>query len=627
MATYRQVQLRLNGEQNTASVDLNASPYKIEAGSWRSESTRLQVSVVIQATTLAALDRYVAPLRQMMAQAEAYEQGMQVQPVYVYQKTCDAISATAEIGATWLRKRMSAGQVSVPDPSSLADGNYTVTARLEMDVEDAWQRTATSQILIGDSGTTTRSDGGITQAANTTLTARRMNWSASTGMTVRVFWSYASAGLVQVHFFRDISANVRLYWGGSGSTFNITDGAGNSANTGTYSFSTGQVVEVIGVWSPTRMAIYVNGALAAERIAALTLSSPTTYTVLKPDTGGGSQSIVSWQIWPTALTHAECLALNAWGQPDAELAYSIAPSSTELTAFYRSIYNVPGETLAPMRLVVGGSQNFDQFLAHMRLLNAPVTPVWECESGTLGTATATNSNSDASGSSQARFTPTTTGFATRVTLILAADPDDVDDLLGKHRIYLAAYDSAAATNTNLVRWRLVIAGVAEEWSDEYALAAVATRSLLDLGTLEIPPGAWPDEALYATTDVVGGSFVTLEIQVSNTIGSGGGTFDLDAVYLAPAEQELTVVCTDFAYASQYIVADFVSEHFGAITARSLQSMEFATWGQLTGDPFMLAPRPGLAAFLWMYALRDTSQQAFPRDTADAYLFYRPRYLR
>lgn len=626
MATYRQVQLRLNGEQNPTTVDLNTSPYKVAAGTWRSGDARLEVGVVIQATTLAALDRTVAILRQLMTLAEAYDQGMHVQPVYVYQKTCDALATTAEIGATWLRKRVSSGQVHVPDPSELADGNYTVTVTLTMDVvEVAWQRAAPAQILSGDGGSSTRVDGGITQAQNTTLTARRINWSATTGMTVRVFWVYSPAGSAQVHFFRD-SSNVRLFWGGAAVRFYITDADGNICETPIYSFASGQVIEIIGVWSLTRMAVYVNGVLAVEKLTEVVLSNPSTFTVLAPDTGAGSQSIVSWQLWPTPLSNAESLALRAWGQPDPQLAYAIAPASTELTAFYRSIYNVPGEMLAPMRVIVNGSADFDQLLVHLRLLNAPSTPVWECESGTLGIATATISNSAASGGSQAQFTPTTTGFATRVTLTLAADPDDVDDLLGKHRLYLAAYDGAAATNTNLVRWRLIIAGVAEDWSDEYALAAVATRSLIDLGTLEIPPGAWPDEALYATTDVVGGGYVTLEIQVSNTIGSGGGTFDLDAVYLAPAEMELAVVCTDFSFANQYIVVDFVSEHFGAITARSLQSLEFATWGQLTGDVLMLAPRAGLSAFLWMYGLRDTSQQALPRDSASAYLFYRPRYL-
>ena len=58
MTMYRQVQLRrMLGEEAEASLSLNAAPYTVAAGSWRSEGTRLEVGVVIQATTLTALDR------------------------------------------------------------------------------------------------------------------------------------------------------------------------------------------------------------------------------------------------------------------------------------------------------------------------------------------------------------------------------------------------------------------------------------------------------------------------------------------------------------------------------------------------------------------------------------------
>jgi len=624
MATFRQVQLRLNGEQTTSLLSLSAMPYKLEGGSWRCDDGQVQMGLVIQASTLAELDRYVTRVRHYLALADAFNQGLHDERVYLYQKTCDALSLTAEIGATWMRTRVWGGRVIVPDPSTSADTLYTVAVRLELDVDAVWERAGVAQVLLGDGGTSTSSDGGVTQAENTALSARRINWSPTSGLTVRVHWVYRSTGVQQVHFFRDTTLNMRLFWSGSGNVFMITDAGGNGVSTLSRSFTEGQVVELVGVWSTTRMAIYVDGVLAAESVLKMTLSSPTTFVVLKPDTGAGSQSIVNWQLWPQALTPAECVALAAWGRPSAELCYAIAPASSELTACHRWIYNVPGDTLAPMRLVVGGSADFDQVLVHMRQLAGPSSPVWECEAGTLGANTAVNSNGAASGGSQARFTPASTGFATRVTLTLAADPDDVASLRGRYRLYLAAYDSAAATNTNLIRWRLVIAGVADAWSPEYALAAVTTRSLVDLGTMDIPSGQWPDEALYATTDVAGGSYVTLELQVSNTIGSG--TLDLDAIYLAPAEQEVKMLCADFSSASQWVVIDYVGAYHNAIMTRSLQSLEFAAWGELLNGPLTLAPRCGLAAFLWLYGLRSSSQEAWPRDTATIYLYYRSRYV-
>lgn len=629
MTMYRQVQLRrMMGENAESTLDLNTAPYSVAAGGWRSEGERLEVGVVIEATTLTALDRAVNAIWRMLAQAQAYTQRTNGQPIFVFTKTCDNLTATAEVGATWMRKLVSAGSLSVPDPSTLADGHFTVTATLTLEVPAQWERAWPAPLLVGYSSTTTyaRSDGGVV-CVGQALTARRVRWSSTTGLTARFFWEFSNpGGLLQVNFVR-LSMNFRAYYGASTGRFTIGQESGAIVQTGSYSFSAGQVVEVVVRWSTTGMAIFIDGVKAVESVGAISWpSNPETYSLVEPSATVTAQ-ILSIQTWAEALTDNEITGMYGWGTPEPELCFSLAPSSSQLTSLYRYIHNVPGDALAPLRVVMSGSASFDQVRAHLRLLSAPATSVWECESGTLGTNTASNANGDASNGSQARFTPADTAWATRVTLVLAADPDDVDDVLGRHRVFLAGYDSAASTNINQVRWRVLIAGVAEAWSDAVSLAAVATRSLVDLGTLDIPPGAWPDETQTATSDVVGGSYVTLEIQASNTTGSGGGTLDLDALYLAPAEIETEVVCADFDYSDEFVVVDFASQLLNAVTVRNWRTMEFATWGSLTGDRLELAPRTGLAAFLWMYAYRDGVEQAFPKDTASLFLFYRPRWVR
>lgn len=634
MTMFRQVQLRrMEGENAESTLDLNSAPYSVAAGGWRSEGERLEIGVVIEATTLTALDRAVNAIWRMLAQAQAYAQRTNGQPIYVFTKTCDSVSATTEFGATWMRKAITTGTLSVPDPSLLADGHFTVTVTVTLEVAALWERALVAAIAewtTGSSGVTTDSGGGLT-VTNTaaTLYAPRLRWTSTTGLTVRTFWRYRSnfIGSPQLDLLR-LSANFRAYVNQNTKLFVIGDETGIVASSPAQTLVDGEVYEVVVRMAGSDSGVWLDGTRIVSHKSALSWpANPETYRLIETQSTCGGQTFQSIQVWPEGLTNAEITGMAGWGAPESELCYLVDSGNAQLTNSYRYLYNVPGDALAPVRVVMSGSASFDQVRAHLRLLSAPAASKWECESGTLGANTASNSNSDASNGSQARFTPADTAWATRVTLVLAADPNDVDDIWGRHRVFLAGYDSAASTNINQVRWRVVIAGVAEAWSDAVSLAAVSTRSLVDLGTLDIPPGAWPDETQTATSDVVGGSYVTLEIQASNTTGSGGGTLDLDALYLAPAEIETEVACADFDYSDEFVVIDFASRLLNAITVRNWRTMEFATWGSLTGDRLELAPRTGLAAFLWMYAYRDSSEQAMPKDTASLFLFYRPMWVR
>lgn len=631
MATYRQIQLRLAGEESAGVIDLNTSPYKVEAGSWRSELEELQVRIVIQASTLAELYRYSSVISQALAQARAYALAMHPLPVYVYMKTADALTTTADIGATWLRKIIRGGRLTVEDPSERADGQYTVLATLALEVDAYWQRATPAQILqcvTGAASLTTNTDGSLTVAnARVELYARRRTWTSSTGITVRTFWKVATGTSVQINLLR-LSANFRAYLNPNTGVHILSDETGTVAS-GNLALTNGATYEVVVRMGGSDNGLWINGTRVVTYKNTLTWpSDPNLYRVLDTSGACGTQQFYSIQVWPTLLTDAQIAELRNWGRPEPSLAWAnIGYSATALTALSASVYNVAGDSLAPMRLVLNGSESFDQLRVHMRALMAPAAAAFECESAMLGANTASNSNASASGGSQARFTPADTAWATRVTVALASDPDEMAALRGRHRLFLAGYDSAAGTNVNQVRWRLVVAGVAEDWSEERAFAAVSTRSLLDLGTVDMPPGAWPDEAVLATTDLEAGTFVTVEIQAANSTGSGGGTLDLDALYLAPAELELLVQTPDYDGSDEWIVVDFVSMQMNAVTVRSYISMEWATWGAMVGDRLMLTPRAGLSAFVWLYAYRDADEQAFPNDTATWHIDYQPQYDR
>jgi hypothetical protein len=252
--------------------------------------------------------------------------------------------------------------------------------------------------------------------------------------------------------------------------------------------------------------------------------------------------------------------------------------------------------------------------------------MWECESGTLGGDTANNVQAAASGGNQARFTPSATTSAARATVVICADPDDVAAMQGEYRVLLAGYDSAATAGVNLIKWRLSVAGKTEDYSDETYFAAVSTRSLLDLGTVTIPPGGWPAETINATTDVHAGSYVTLEIAARNTTGSGGGTLDLDALYLFPAERE-GIWTGDFDISAVQAVIDHASDPIAAVTTASKLSLEFAGWGAWIGDELLLTPIVGSGGSLCLIWYRDGAEQCLPNDTSDVYLYYLPRWRR
>lgn len=786
MTMMRQVQLR----RGSTTLDLNTSPYDMVAGSWTSTGPQLEMRVLVQATTLAELRRYVAAVRQLLNQAQHYAEEQVGSAVYVYTKTCDDLTTTAELGATWLRKRIKAGSVMEPDASELAQGRYALTLIVSLETDDTWRRAAPANILAATGTVTARSDGGVTVAASGSLTARRIAWTAAGGVTVRVRWVYADG---DVTFFQpSTSFDARALYLASDNKLYLYDCAGNVASSSALTATAGDELDLVFKWDPAtpKMGIWVNGVAngnsatcvlgfglgselvanggfethtgspddgtsdtftgwtetntdASNRVEASTTKYSGTTAVKLVATGGTpaatqdinvtgnmkytleayvrgdgtrdgnikiyditnsysilyngltgvtgtsyqkitvvfttasntaqimlllgtynhylggtftttayydavsikgldasanvdsyaliaptgtAQAVLGVQVWPGVLTDAQCAGLNAWGRPEPELAFYTPPTDTKTTNAAYKLYNVPGEADARLRLLLSdATQAYDKFRVGIRPLRIQTTTKWECEDGTNGTDVADAADASASGGNIAQFTPSGTSYATRSTITLAANPADMSAFYGQYRLLLAVKDNAAAIGRNILKWRLVCAGVAGDYSDEYSAAAVSTYSLLDLGTLTLPPGEWPEETESCTTDVVGGSYLTLEIQAKNTSGGGGGTLNLDAVYLQPVELEGVVECASLTTA-QFLALDFASDPPAAIVVASATSLEYAAFGTYLGDELVLAPAYGDAGLLMVYAYRDTAEKAYPNDALTVYLFIRPGWL-
>ena len=581
--------------------------------------------MLVEATTLAELRRYVTAVRRMLAQAQHYAGEQVGSAVYVYTKVADDLTATAELGATWQRKLILAGSVVEPDASTSANGRYALTLVVSLETEETWQRAAPECILLASSGSTiVRSDGGVTVPATATLTARRVTWTAATGLTVRVRWLYSDNDCT--FFFAETGANdMKALYLAADNKLYVYDDAGNYAASAALTATAGDELDLVFKWDPTtpKLGIWVNG-VANGSDAHGTLDAADTYQVFAPSTV--SQHLLSWQLWPTVLTDAQCAGLNAWGRPEPELAYYVAPADAKTTNAAYKVYNVPGEVDARLRLLLSDTtQAYDKFRVGLRPLRIQTATLWECESGTNGTDVLDAADATASGGNVAQFTPTATTSGARSTVVIAANPADMSAYYGQYRLLLAVKDNAASVGINLIKWRFICAGTADDYSDEYAAAAVDTYSLLDLGTLTIPAGAWPEETETCATDVHAGSYLTLEIATRNTVGGGGGTLNLDAIYLQPVELEGVVECANLT-TSQFMALDFASPQPATVGVADARSLEYANWGEYTGDELALAPVSGDAGLLCLYAYRDTAEKAYPNDGLTVYPFLRPGWL-
>lgn len=631
----RQVQLRWGD----LTIDLNEAPFDAVAGSWSGAGTQQELQVVVQATGLGELQRAMARLRRVVNQATAWAQERVGQPGYIYTKVCDGLSQTAELGATWLRKAITGGAVLEGDASEQARGRYVVNATLSLEVDETWRRAAPELALAGSASIAARSDGGIT-ATGAGLTGRRIGWDYTTGLTLRFHWLAAANDVV----FFQWGTNIKAWWDTSDGRFYMQDGTGaaNDASSSVYSFTAGQEVEVVFKFDPvaaggTGMAIYVDGVLDGEATTctfgdvtahevwpgipwmptAATISNPAeTFTLFSPT---GEQVLLNAQVWPEPLSGAQCAGLFEWGRPDPELCWYVAPADDANTnALYR-FFNVPGTQRCLGRAVLSADTDFDKVIIAARPGRAQTAALFELEDGTLGAATTDEADATASAGGVARHDPAEVASGVRSTVTVASNPADVEPYQGRYRVYLAGKDNNSNVGHAGIRFRANFGGVAGDLSDEVFFGAVSTYSVVELGTLSVPPDAWPEGAVSASSTITT-PFFTVEVHAGNDLGSAGGTLDLDALYLVPDEVAIQGLMAAFDHSDQYAVVDFTSEPPAHVLTGNWRTLEFGGWVEVTQDRLELWPGE---ASVWVFGFRDTGEAARANDELAAWWLVAP----
>lgn len=628
--TYRSVKLVRGGQE----LALNTSPYSLIDGSWSDRGDQLAFGLLIKCGTWAEAERKLATVQKLLTQAAYADQYGTGDTAYVWTKTCDALSTVAEIGATWRRKAVKGGTVSIAkwmqSPTELS-----VWIDVTLGVDRLWSRVAPTPVMEEAAGLTGNGEGGLIITAGKMLYVKRLGWTSTTGLTARFFWERPKSGTDQVNFIR-LSGSFRCYFNLGTSILCIQDEASAGA-TAVVPINEG-VNEIVVRWTSTRQDVFINGTKRVTYTGTVTWPTlPEQYKLVDTVAANGDQEFYSIQVWPAGLTDTEIEGLASWGMPEPEMPFSITPSDpVQNTSAAWKLYNVPGTMPARVRaLVRGDTANYDavDFGVHTsgvpRASTGGPTIKFECEGGTLGANTASTVVSGTSGGSVARFTPANTSWAARTTIVVCSNVAAVKPYKGRWRLMLNAKDNASAVQINSIRWQMKVAGQSiNGYSDTYSLPSVGKQCLIEMGEIVIPPVAWPDGAVVSSGVEYSGSYVTIEVEAMNSTGSGGGTLDLDALYLAPADLEASVTATTWDISTQLLSLDFASDP-------PAPSIIFDTWrttewgGAVTweGNVLELPPsvHPDDGALLWLYVYRDTAYEARPQDTIFAWLFLTPTW--
>jgi len=633
--TYRSVKLVRGGQE----LSFNASPYSLIDGTWNDRGDQLAFGLLIKCGSWAEAERDLAGIQKLLTQAAYADQYGTGDTTYVWTKTCDAISAVAEIGATWKRKAVRGGSASIAkwmqSPTELS-----VWIDVTVGVDRLWSRVQPAPVMEELAGLTGNGSGGLIITAGKTPQVKRLGWTSSTGLTVRFFWNRPTTGASQLSFVR-LDGNFRVYYNLSTSFLRIQDTAGEG-NSSVVPLASG-VHEIVMRWTTTTQDVFVDGVKRVTWSGSTTWpSAPERYKLIETEAANGDQEFYSAQVWAAALKDSEIEALAGWGMPEPELPFVITPADgatptpVQNTGAVWKLYNTPGTMPARVKaLVLGYTANYDvvDFGVHTSDVPRPATggPTvkFECEGGTLGANTASTVVAGTSGGSVARFTPANTSWAARTTLTICSAVAAISVYKGRWRLMLNAKDNASAVQINSIRWQLKVAGQSiNGYSEVFSLPAVGKQCLIDLGDIVIPPVSWPEGAVTSVGTEYVGSYLTIEIEAMNSIVSGGGTLDLDALYLAPADLEASATATTWVVAGQLLNMDFASQP-------AAPSLIFDTWrnvewgGAVTweGNVLELPPSVGAddGALFWLYAYRDTAYEARPQDTVFAWWFLSPTW--
>ena len=633
--TYRSLKLMRGGQE----LSFNVAPYSLIDGSWSDRGDELAFTLLVKCGTWAEAERSVAAIQKLLTQAAYADQYGTGDTAYVWSKTCDAISTVAEIGATWKRKALRGGTANIAKWMQ-SPAELSVWIDVTMGVDRLWSRAAPTPAMEEQAGLTGNGSGGLIITAGKAPQVKRLGWTSATGLTARFWWERPKSGTDQVAFCR-LSANFRTYFNLATSILRIQDEA-SAGSTATVPIAEGPT-EVIVRWTTAGQDVFVNGVKRVTYTGAVSWPSlPERYKLVDTVSANGDQTFYSIQVWATALTDAQIEALAGWGMPEPELPFVITPSDgatptpVQNTSAVWKLYNTPGTMPARVRaLVQGYTADYDvvDFGVHTsgvpRASTGGPTVKFECESGTLGANTASTVISGTSGGSVARFTPANTSWAARVTVAVCATAAAIDAYAGRWRLMLNAKDNASAVQINSIRWQLKVAGQSiNGYSEEFSLPAVAKQCLIELGDFTLPPVSWPESATVSVGTEYVGSYLTIEIEAMNSTGSGGGTLDLDALYLVPADLEASATATTWTVAAQLLNLDFVSQP-------AAPCIIFDTWrtiewgGAVTWEGNVLELPPSVhqddGALFWLYAYRDTAYEARPQDTLFTWWFLTPTW--
>lgn len=633
--TYRSLKL-VRGDQE---LSFNVTPFSLIDGSWSDNGDQLAFGLLIRCETWAEVERTVAGIQKLLTQAAYANQYGTGDTTYVWTKTCDALSYVAEIGATWKGKAVLGGAVKVVKWLQSPDA-LSAWVEVSLGVDRLWSRVQPVPVIEETTGLTANGSGGVIITAGRAAYAKRMEWTSTTGLTARFFWNRPKSGTDQLNFIYT-SANFRCYYNLASGYLSIQSNTGVSAGA-TVAIAEG-VAEIVVRWSTAAMAVFVNGVKVVTYTGTVAWpTDPERYSLVSTHVNDGDQEFYSIQVWPAVLTDAEIAALAGWGMPEPELPFVITPSDgatptpVQTTSAAWKLYNTPGVMPARMRaLVQGYTASYDALDVGVHTSGVPKhatggpTVKFECESGTLGANTASTVVFGTSGGSVARFTPANTSWAARTTIVVCANVAAVKPYKGRWRLMLNAKDNASAVQINSIRWQMKVAGQSiNGYSDTYSLPSVGKQCLIEMGEIVIPPVAWPDGAVVSSGVEYSGSYVTVEVEAMNSTGSGGGTLDLDALYLAPADLEASVTATTWDISTQLLSLDFVSDPPAPSiifdTWRTTEWGGAATWeGNMLEVPPSVHPDDG--ALLWLYVYRDTAYEARPQDTLFAWLFLTPTW--
>lgn len=290
------------------------------------------------------------------------------------------------------------------------------------------------------------------------------------------------------------------------------------------------------------------------------------------------------QLWPTALSQAEAEEVMAWAKPELEIGYlnrGTPPSDIPDLAGDHKLVVTAGSEGAALAIMAssGASPTIDRYMIGVRVdtcryvpssisdvvLNDP-TVLYECENSILSGGTTQVSVSNASGGKVARVTPTNTDWGTRCIIYLIDSQSRLWWYRGLWRLLLVVRDNANNVQVNQIRWRFLQHGVSlSDWIGPLWASAVNTFTYIlmskEMQDTFLPPTSWHEEIFDGGSLGNYSDLLQVEIQTRNTVGSGGGTLDLDALVLMPADR-IGVIQAVLAHNNFWHLVDHTTSPFG-----------------------------------------------------------------